>query len=641
MTGHTAYRAEVDGLRAVAVLLVILFHAGVPALQGGFVGVDVFFVISGYLITQILKAEIDRTGALDLLNFYARRARRLLPAAALVTVATLVISSQVLSPLETMRLIKPAAATAVYASNIWFILQGGDYFGGDLNNNPFLHTWSLSVEEQFYLVWPIIVLVGIRYSRKRGPAYLFALLSVLSLALCVWMTTARPLWAFYGTPFRIWEFGAGALACLIPPGESRHRPAVGWLGLAAILVSAVTFTPQISFPGLNALVPVAGTVALLYAGAGIAPLGWPVFTGLGKISYSLYLWHWPLLTTAAVFWPNMGTGGRLCAVLVAIPLAAGTRWLVEMPVRYSPYLSKRKMLSLALAATTVLAVLSAVALARLQSNTTADSPEQKAFIAAGRDRTQLVHGCLATSGSSNLVECTFGPANATESIILFGDSHAEQLFPALEPAAAQRHAKLVTMVRTSCPTPEIDIFNSHLKRIDDECSRWREKALLRIAALQPSLVVIANDSGYTKPAEWERGTRATLARLTTSATRTLLIRDTPHPDLDVPVCLSRAALQGGGAPETQCLVQRSAALNEAIWNAEQAAAGNTPSVTLLDLTDSFCNANTCPTILGGIPVYRDTNHISTRFAAQLTDVLAGRIAIVTAPQHQEVREYLK
>ena len=266
MTGLAAYRAEVDGLRAVAVLLVVLFHAGVLWLPGGcvggFVGVDVFFVVSGYLITQILKTETDRTGS-----------------------------------------------------------------------------------------------------------------------------------------------------------------------LAAVMVAAFAFTPHTTFPGTAALLPVIGTMAILHSGKSISFLSWPLFTGLGKISYSFYLWHWPLFTVAAALWPGLGTSVRLLVVAAAVPIAATSMMLLEKPVRYSQWLARRKVISLGLAAAVAGLVLLAVGAARWQSNYAAESPTQKSIIAAGRDRTRLARSCFANGGDDQVLECSFGPPSALRTLVLFGDSHAEQLFP--------------------------------------------------------------------------------------------------------------------------------------------------------------------------------------------------------------------
>ena len=204
-------------------VLVVLFHVGVPGFSGGFVGVDVFFVLSGYLITGILVREIEETGSLRLGRFYARRVRRLLPAAALVVLVTLALAAVLLSPLVLERFSPSAVATSLYAANAWFAISAGDYFAPDVASDPFLHTWSLSVEEQFYLVWPFLLLLGFRRFRSRDSLLLFlAAVAAASFAGSLWLTAHRPVLAFYASPTRAWQFALGGIAALLP---------VAWLEL--------------------------------------------------------------------------------------------------------------------------------------------------------------------------------------------------------------------------------------------------------------------------------------------------------------------------------------------------------------------------------------------------------------------------
>ena len=223
--GHGGYRADIEGLRGVAVVLVVLFHAGVWGMRGGFTGVDVFFVLSGYLITDLLVREVERTGTISFVQFYARRTRRLLPAAVLVLGFTLLAGFFVFSPVEQGRYIKSALATSMYLSNVQFLLNASQYFAADMTADPFLHTWSLAVEEQFYLVWPALILVGFGAAlSRRRLTRLIATVCLLTLAGCIWLTWLRKPWAFFGSPPRAWEFGLGALASMIPlSGFERER----------------------------------------------------------------------------------------------------------------------------------------------------------------------------------------------------------------------------------------------------------------------------------------------------------------------------------------------------------------------------------------------------------------------------------
>src|SRR5271166_5548935 len=258
----SAFRPDIEGLRGIAVLLVSLFHCDVPGFSGGFVGVDVFFVLSGYLITGLLVAEVKKTSRLSLLHFYARRVRRLLPASALTLVVTLLMAAVILAPQELLFTGRAARATALYVSNIFFSLNSAGYFAPDVKSNPLLHTWSLAVEEQFYLFWPLLIILGLQVWRSRKA--LLALLSgltLISLGVCVWSTARGGTFAFYELPARAWEFGIGGLAVLLPRGtlklSSGWWSALGWLGILAILGSA-HFIGDNNFPGWIALFPVMG-----------------------------------------------------------------------------------------------------------------------------------------------------------------------------------------------------------------------------------------------------------------------------------------------------------------------------------------------------------------------------------------------
>jgi peptidoglycan/LPS O-acetylase OafA/YrhL len=300
-----SYRPDIEGLRGVAVCLVIAFHSSPKRFHGGFIGVDVFFVLSGYLITGLLVREIEYTGRLSLTGFYARRARRLLPAAALVLLVTLLACSLFLSPLQQYRLGSSGSNTALYFSNFWFLGQSIDYFAPGIGNNPFLHTWSLAVEEQFYLVWPALVLLGMHGRRpRRTLLVIMVLIASGSLALSVWFTKTLPPWAFFSPAARAWEFAIGGIALLLAPQEVRVsrliRAAASWLGLAAILAAAALVKGQSGWPGWHALIPVLGTAAILDVYQVSARRGyWRVLSYSGRAGFPTRgicgigpYWHW-------------------------------------------------------------------------------------------------------------------------------------------------------------------------------------------------------------------------------------------------------------------------------------------------------------------------------------------------------------
>jgi peptidoglycan/LPS O-acetylase OafA/YrhL len=350
-----SYRPDIDGLRALAIVSVVAYHVGLPGVPGGFVGVDVFFVISGCLITGLLLDEIRTTGTIDLLGFYARRARRLLPAFCLVLAVTSILAVLILLPInkEMSRFATSAIRAALYVSNFYFARGGGDYFAAPADMLPLLHTWSLAVEEQFYIVWPcaLVLLAYVARARKwQRPRLVLAVLAVIcatSFAAGWWWSNGEGKavrHAFYLIFSRAWELAIGAfLALALPYAAIRSRflgEGLCALGLTAVIVAVVTFDSTIPYPGVAALVPTLGTAAVI-AGGTLAPgcwsarlLGSPPAVAIGLVSYSWYLWHWPLLALARGDALGERDLGRDIAIGV---LTLGLAWLtyrfIEKPIR--------------------------------------------------------------------------------------------------------------------------------------------------------------------------------------------------------------------------------------------------------------------------------------------------------------------
>ena len=379
------FRPDVEGLRAIAVVLVVLFHVGITGLAGGFIGVDVFFVLSGFLITRLLLRELHRTGTISLRSFWARRARRLLPASVLVVFFTIVAAHWMLPPLSQHTLGHDAIAVGLFVVNWRFAVQLGDYFGAQLgvaNPSPLLHFWSLAVEEQFYLVWPPLMLLVSRRPRhyRRLLSLVVVGIIVASVITSVWMTHTNQTYAFYLLPARMGELLAGAgvalAATFIRTADARVRAICGWLGLLMIVAVALDYGPATPFPGIAATIPVAATVLVIAAGGegnatwspsillDIAPLQW-----IGSRSYAIYLWHWPVLVLAEAKWGPLDALGKSVAILVALCLSAVSFKFVENPVRRSAWMVERPrrgiLLGCLLCATTL--VTAAVALTAVSS----------------------------------------------------------------------------------------------------------------------------------------------------------------------------------------------------------------------------------------------------------------------------------
>ncbi len=367
--GDPRFRPDLEGLRGIAILLVLLCHAGVPGAEAGFVGVDIFFVLSGFLITGLLVGERERTGRISLRGFYARRARRILPAALLVLASTLVVAQLVLSPLDLPRIADDGLAAGLSLANVRFALDATDYFA-PVAASPMLHFWSLAVEEQFYLLWPLLLLAATRVRRPRlALTVLATAILVASFALCVVMTEASGPWAYFSLPTRAWQLAAGGLLALTVSWHRRAPTVVavglGWAGVGLIGAGLVLIGPTTAYPGFASLLPTLGALAIIASGGTVGTPGWVAIgraplRWLGRISYSLYLWHWPILVLGPVALGLTATDDgvegadlsiRLGLIGLAVLVAAFSWWLVEEPFRRGPSISHGRVRGLAMAGT--------------------------------------------------------------------------------------------------------------------------------------------------------------------------------------------------------------------------------------------------------------------------------------------------
>lgn len=633
----------------------LVHHAGVPFFPGGYVGVDVFFVISGFLITKHLLEDLDRHGRIDFVAFYARRARRLLPAALAVIVLTIAAAVIWVPPLLLRKsFFVDAVATTWYVPNFLFARRGTDYLA-EPTPSLFQQYWSLGVEEQFYLLWPVVLLgaVGLRRS-GQSLVWVLASLVVVSFTASVAVSYWRQPLAFFLLPTRAWEFGVGALAALAVLGGRAGwgrpgRAVAGWVGVALIVVAGLRFSDSTIFPGYAAALPVIGTALVIVAGSDAAPAGptallsrRPV-TLVGDISYSLYLVHWPILLIAqAAVGPLRPLSPWLTGVIVVgcVPVA----WLLYRCVEQRGLASiwfatskPRRILLLSLVATTLVAAGSAVTYPvtqrrDLDAGRTAPTtiisapPTATPFVpsnlrpdlrSVARDVPMLyANGCHRDPLSTDAAGCVFGNAKGA-TVALFGDSHAAQWFPALEAIAQDHSLRLVTYTKSSCPSVTVDAPRTDAARA--ACVRWREAVLRGLVDEPPGLVVLSNlgvasASGNRPTVDWEAGALTTMSRLR-RVTQVAVIADTPDLRQTPAICLSAHLRE-----TSRCGVARSIALDSPTRAAERNAAARTDS-TLIDLSGYLCVAETCPPIVGDTLVYRDAHHLSATYARQLADTL--------------------
>lgn len=708
-SGQSEFRPDIEGLRAVAVTAVVLFHASVPGVSGGYVGVDVFFVISGFLITGLLWREVSTTGSVRLRAFYGARARRLLPASAAVGVITMAASALLLPPLQARSVMGDGIASALYVGNYRFIQQGIDYFASAVPPSPFLHYWSLGVEEQFYLVWAPMILgvawlvrrvrrrrrtttdrADVAPSARRPYVVVLALIVAMSFTLSFVATRIVPASAFYSLTTRAWQLALGGLIALTLAYWRRLplKAAVlaGWGGLGLIAMACVWFNPATPFPGVAALLPTIGAALVIVAGCsapsqgsgrllGVAPM-----QAIGRISYSWYLWHWPVLVLAPAL---LGRPLGLPAQITAALLSAGLAWLtlryLENPLRFAPKIrtSPRRSLALgggasAIAVCVGLGLLAAmpvpvghgapahpvtvnVAPIPAGSDIAAfDAAVQQAFtetqtaVAASTDlkavpsnlspplagaatdeKSIYLDGCLRDFLQVGQPECAMGDTASPTTVALVGDSHAAMWNPAFRKLADRRHWRVVTLAKAGCPLLNLRVISPVLHREYTECAQWRDQVIARLRAENPRLVVIGLARSYgsddqpshftSYDAAWLDSLARLVRQLRENGAQVLVLGPIPEPQSMVPICLS-----GHLDDATACSPTRTAAVKGSGIAAE-AAATRAVGGHYADVTDLFCTAERCPVIVGNTLVYFDWNHMTLEYSQVLAPVIGALI----------------
>jgi peptidoglycan/LPS O-acetylase OafA/YrhL len=662
------FRTDIQGLRAVAVLGVVLYHCKIPFVTGGYTGVDVFLVISGFLITGQLLREAERGGRIRLLEFYEKRARRLLPAAALVVIVTLLVSLVFASPLVTRRLAGDAIWSAFYGLNVRLAAQGVDYLQSSVPPSALQHLWSLAVEEQFYLCWPLLISLCVWAGRRRWKVLLATLLvsgAMCSLVVSQHLLAADAPLAYFSLQSRAWELGLGAAAALVAPHTHRIprrvAAAVSWCGLGAVLGSMVVFDDATAFPGVNGLLPVLGTVAIVLSdcrpgeGGATAVLRPRAIQGIGRISYAWYLWHWPVLILAPVIAPHYTFGWvrNLEMMILALWLAWLTYHLLEQPAQRSR-VRLRKWLPIA-AALTLCATGCAVGTQQLASNklTTAaairystdglsdpfaggptSGPVAPTVLDAAKDTPAYPAHCIADLTSVAVADdCILLPdgtsttSATTDRVVLLGDSHAGHWFDAIRSIAADNGWAIEILNKVGCPLPAVSIVNPTLKRTYTECDQWRAEALKRLSSEpRAQLVFVSSLYGYGVSDEaWRAGWATSLASIEGTGAPTVYLADTPYPGNDVPSCVA-----GSFDNWARCAFPRSKALlADPLVPPSSGGAFAFGVRAVVNINAYLCPAAagsmTCPAVRGGTLLYRDESHVTRTAMKALAPVIRQQL----------------
>ena len=673
----SSFRPDIQGLRAMAVIAVLLYHLEVPFVPGGFVGVDVFFVISGFLITGLLLRQLIDTGRISLTGFYARRARRLLPAATLVLVATAALTAAFLPVTRWASIGRDTIASAFYVQNWRLAADSVDYLTSDAAPSPLQHYWSLAVEEQFYLAWPLVLIAtGWLLTRKKhhpGPiagaglrrllVLALALVLLPSLAWSIHYTASEPGPAYFASTTRFWQLALGALLAVavtqLERVPDRVATIAGWAGMAGILGSVVFIDGSVPYPGAAALLPSVSSALVIASGVRRAALGPELVLGsrpmtfLGDISYSLYLWHWPLIILATARYGDPGYEVSIAIIGFSIGLAYLTYRFVEKP--FTGWQALGGAARRGICAGVVLMVVGGIAGSLLVHAVRVEVEEAE----SARQRAGAVlHGAMTlplaprTAGyepqgtaeevtpmpivaakdfptcdsakisETRITSCEYGDAASDRHVALVGDSHAKQWIPALDRIGRDRGWRLTAYIHDACPFASGELERKG--RLYTTCMEWnaRMQDLLgddgRLSmVITSSYTMAAGVSGADDDVvAMSEAFQRSWSTFTQRGVPVVVIRDTPAPGINIPECVAA----NPSAP-AECAVPRNVASDDK-GLAQLLAAKSLPGATAIDLNDFICPAEQCPPVIGDVLVYRDSDHLTATYVKSL----AGRLA---------------
>jgi peptidoglycan/LPS O-acetylase OafA/YrhL len=644
-SGHShGVRVDIQALRALAIVSVVVFHVWPTFLTGGYVGVDIFFVISGYLITGQLWRQEQRTGSINFTDFWARRARRLLPASMLAILLTTIATYLLTTPSWFLKVRDEGIGATFYAQNWVLVSKVTNYLTDDGTKSPFQHFWSLSVEEQYYIFWPIVLFIAL-FAVKRFPRFLknrVLLLSILSGILVgsfifsVYLTATSPQDAYFNTFTRAWEFAAGALLAVGTANLKNPQNRSGlwfWAGVALMGYSIFAFTIETPFPSWYAGIPVLGAVLALHGGQSesrLVPRFWlklkPV-QFIGDISYSLYLWHWPILILAPwALHSNLTHWHEIGIVILSVLVGWLSKKYIEDPVRFGP-LSRlrenRQLIAAGLAMVSLLGVSVTVAnvadaqLKTIVANFKVTPPLDNLSDGA---RAKDNGNCKISREGVGFKVCHLGDPNGKIRVALVGDSHTRQWFVPVDDLAWKYHWKITMISKSACTLVDPKLFPLNLTH--GSCKGWNQQLLSYLKSQKPfDLIINSNASTLTQGRRDVGQAFASMARslVSNGHTKLFLIHDTPKPDPNFVPCIEMWLKDS----PAKCSVSRETGLLPA--DPMPAAVNGMKNVIVADFTNSFCNLKTCSPIQGNIVVYKDNSHITSTWAQHLEPVLEAAI----------------
>ncbi|WP_182920293.1 acyltransferase family protein [Nocardioides cavernaquae] len=678
------FRPDIQALRALAVGGVVVFHLWPGALPGGYVGVDVFFVISGFLITGHLLRERAVEGRVHVGHFWARRARRLLPASLLVLlVCTIATVTLVPAPLRLQNL-REIAASALYSENWRLALDSVDYLAEENSSSLVRHFWSLSTEEQFYLVVPLLLLAVFAIARRARPeravAVALGAVVVLSLAYSIWLTETTPGVAYFSTFTRAWEFAAGGLLAAADPRLPTKllRPAalparvravavpgtIAWVGIGLVAAAYVAFSGQTAFPGWAAALPVVGTALALWAGpaSALARIGaWAPVALVGRVSYAIYLWHWPpIILMPLVTGHDLTHVEKVAIAVTTVAVAWFSTKYVEEPVRFAPRLrGSRTAIAVSAVGVVVVAGLAQGAATAQKRDDERLASTVERFKASpprclgAQSRDAALAPCVnhdldgllvpqpavAASDDENRARCwgmerdqarvctVVAPKDYTRTILTVGDSHANTLIGVYEKVGRAHGWRVMSAGLGGCYLTEAEQLQPSAAHAAT-CRAWKESVLDWAGTNTPDAVIVTHSSGdRTVVAPADQMEKVTVDGMVAAWERlpdvpVIAIVDNPKVPRDTQVCVDR----DHATANERCSVPRSIAFSRFDGQAE--AVKRFPRATLVDLSDFYCDETMCPPVIGHVLVYRDASHVTGTWAATLTPYIDRAVSAV-------------
>ena len=637
-----AYRPDIDGLRALAVISVILFHIGIPGFDGGYVGVDVFFVISGYLITQLLEESRDESAPRRLATFYVRRMRRILPALLATCLVTAIVAIALFTPDQLVNVGKFLAATPVMLSNVatW---TRGDYFAPGVRQLPLSHLWSISVEEQFYLIYPLLLIAITRYRLPYRRLTLVVFAS-LSLALCVWASHRAPEANYVFAPTRAWELLLGGMLTIGGVPRIGNRIAAEGLAVAGLLGIAIAvhfYTSAIRYPGTAAMLPCMASAALLATGSGPRPalvnrmLSWPPLVFVGLISYSLYLWHQPLLVFANYYYIAPLRPAATAALLVATLLVATASWrFIERPVRARILMKSTRTLLVGVGVGSAGILLAGLVLWNSDGFPQRFPPQTRGLIVSMTATPELVR-CVEEVSLEQVRAgrvCNYGSGDPSPKVLLWGDSHALAMMPAVKELAKAHGMHVYFVAKYNCLPLFAPLNPTRIDTATDRygCANFNTAVLEAVTRLEPELIILdgAWAAGEPPPRvpDIAAGIEQTVSRVGHHSRSICVVFAVPMLKYAVSDALFVARRRH--IPDDFLRVSRADALAQhRDMEHDMRAVAERSGLTLVDPKDALCPADSCLYKADDRSLYFDDSHLSVYGALYVARTLEPCFAI--------------